>query len=39
MVGTLVMALGLILLSRLSVNTTPAAADVYLLVLASGWGW
>jgi EmrB/QacA subfamily drug resistance transporter len=36
--GTAVMTVGLLLLSRLDVNTSPAAADAYLLVLGLGLG-
>jgi EmrB/QacA subfamily drug resistance transporter len=36
--GTAVMTLGLFLLSRLQVNTSSVAADVYLLVLGLGLG-
>jgi EmrB/QacA subfamily drug resistance transporter len=36
--GTGVMTVGLLLLSRLDVTTSPAAADVYLLVLGLGLG-
>jgi len=36
--GTGVMTVGLLLLSRLDVNTSPAAADAYLLVLGLGLG-
>ena len=32
------MTVGLLLLSRLDLNTSPAAADVYLLVLGLGLG-
>jgi hypothetical protein len=37
-VGTAVMTLGLVLLSRLNVTTSAAAADAYLLVLGLGLG-
>jgi hypothetical protein len=36
--GTGVMTVGLLLLSRLDINTSPAAADAYLLVLGLGLG-
>jgi EmrB/QacA subfamily drug resistance transporter len=36
--GTAVMTVGLVLLSRLGLNTSPVAADAYLLVLGLGLG-